>query len=124
MTNTVLKALIEMREEAISADNTEEKDALYDKIRDYLLDQYQYLSVEDILEADASIGGCMSLLYDDNGHWAIGTDGTQNIDLDFDEKKPEDNCDFYGTWFLQKDDWKDSVKEAVNHYFERKKQRT
>lgn len=91
---------------------------LYEKIRDYIDQNYKTLSVEDVIEGLTSIGGAPSILYDDNGHFAIGGDGTQPC-MDIESLPDGADADFGGTWFLKKEDWKKTIREAIDRYFER-----
>jgi hypothetical protein len=85
-----------------------------------LIDKHnKELSVEDILEALTSIGDAPSLLYDDNGNFAVGGDGTQNIDMFNDSKKDNDEANFHGTWWLKNKDWKHTIREAIEAYLTR-----
>ena len=56
-------------------------------IHDFIENNHAELAVENILEGMTSIGAAPSLLYDDNGHFAMGGDGMQGLDLDFDKKR-------------------------------------
>ena len=62
--------------------------------------------LEEILERLSENGSCPNLLNDDAGHWALAFDGMQSVV----ENLPEDVETFF---FVEKEDWKDSVREAV-----------
>lgn len=49
-----------------------------------------------------------SLVNDDNGHWACVADGMQNVPMD------ESACDIQTTFFIEKDLWQDSIREAID----------
>ena len=69
-------------------------------------------SCEEALEALAKEGFCPNLLNDDNGHWALVFDGFQSVPFGDD---PED---ISTTFFVFKDQWKDTVREAIIYSLE------
>ena len=64
----------------------------------------------DLLEAKSQEGWCPCLLYDDNGHWAVAGDGTQNVPMD------DSPCDIQTTFWVEKHQWKNSVREALEDF--------
>lgn len=89
-------------------------DALMDKIRAGVIESWKTLPLEVIFEALTSIGDAPSLLYDDNGKFAVLSDGTQEL-------YSADHGGFRCTWVGDKTNWKPSVREAVGDYIERLK---
>jgi len=57
----------------------------------------------------ADNGYCPALLFDDDGRWALSFTGTQPVNF---ESKP---MSMYTTFFVETDDWKDTIEEAVEH---------
>lgn len=53
-----------------------------------------------------------SLINDDNGHWACVSDGIQNVPMD------DETCDIQTTFFIEKDRWKGSIREAIDYAIE------
>ena len=64
----------------------------------------------DWLEAKASDGSCPGLINDDNGHWALSFEGTQNCPVG---DGVEDILTYF---FVDAKDWKDSVRDAIDHF--------
>lgn len=52
------------------------------------------------------------LINDDNGHWAVAFDGFQNITAG------EGPIDTQTTFFIEKKDWKDTAREAIDSRME------
>jgi hypothetical protein len=49
----------------------------------------------------------LALMSDDAGHWAVSDGGFQNV--------PQDApCDVSTTFFIEKDRWKPSIREAID----------
>lgn len=61
------------------------------------------------MKALMSIGHANSLINDDNGHWAVVSDGTQSVCWD-------GPCDAEFGYFIEKDKWRDSPEEALERY--------
>lgn len=54
-----------------------------------------------------------ALVSDDNGHWACVCDGMQNCPMD---EEPED---ISISFFIEKEQWKDSIRAAIVDAMER-----
>jgi len=117
-----LKYLMRLRQMLIDQGKVDspESNELMKQIDEYIYENRKDLSIDFILEGLASIGDAPSLLYDDEGHWAIGMEGIQNVGFDFDHKDPKSKANFDSTWFLNREDWKDSIREAIVWYLRRK----
>jgi hypothetical protein len=61
----------------------------------------------ELLEEMPNTGLCPALIYDDDGHWAVANDGTQTLSLQ------EGTNDVYTSFFVKKEDWKDSPTRAI-----------
>ena len=51
-----------------------------------------------------------ALISDDNRHWACVSDGTQNVPIG------DDAQDIASTYFIEKHQWKSSIREAIDFY--------
>jgi len=87
----------------------EEIDDLADQIIDCIKKWDYNLPFEFIMEELTKIGWAPCLLYDDNGRWAISGDGYQNVV----SGSPKDVT---LTSFVEKDMWKDTIREALDYY--------
>jgi len=65
----------------------------------------------DILEKAGKRGYCPALLNDDAGHWAVSGEGMQNVPID-------PPCDIHTTFFVEKSQWKKTVREAILAFIE------
>ena len=63
----------------------------------------------DFLESKGKAGWCPSLLNDDAGHWAVVEDGVQNVPFDA-------PCDIQTTFWVEKHQWKNTVREALEAF--------
>jgi hypothetical protein len=63
----------------------------------------------DFLEAKSKEGHCPCLLNDDTGNWAVVEDGMQNVPIDA-------PCDIQTTFWVEKHQWKNSVREALEAF--------
>jgi hypothetical protein len=66
------------------------------------------------LEEQAEHGACIGLINDDNGHWAVSGPRAQNC--------PEsgDPQDIDTTFFVFAEEWKNSIREAIDAVMEGK----
>jgi len=91
--------------------NIEEKiNELSKKILTLLKENIDSLDFEFMMVQLTEIGDCPSLIYDDNGHWAISYPYFSNVSG---EDKPI-NTDM--AFYIKEDSWKDSPKEALKFY--------
>lgn len=108
--------LIDDRREDTSGDD-ERIDALREEIYEALKVHHSTLPVEFIIESLTSLGSAPSILYDDNGHFTIGGDGTQNLPTVEDGFETKETT-FNGCWFVKPGGWKRTIREAIKGYFE------
>ena len=66
------------------------------------------LSFEFIIEELTKLGDAPCLLYDDNGHFVINGEGMQSINTEV--------SDSVITHFVDKKDWKPTIREALEDY--------
>ena len=64
------------------------------------------MEIKDLIEWLETQNGA-SLISDDNGHWDCVFDGFQNIPMD------DGPCDIQTTFFIKKEEWKNTIKEAI-----------
>jgi len=65
--------------------------------------------VDITLERLTEIGHCPSLVYDDNGHWAIGYNGTFSV-------RHSPDADYKGSVYIETECFKPTIREAVEYY--------
>ena len=86
-----------------------------DEIAEEILDRIKKwknsLSIEFILEELTNLGWAPCLLYDDDGHWAITGTGMQSIG-----SESPDDCEL--SHFVKKEEWKDSIRKALDYYLD------
>lgn len=82
------------------------------QIYNLIEDNYNNLPLELVLEELSKLGHAPSLLYDDNGHWSIATDGYQSIPPD------SEPCDIESVFVVKEKDWFNTINEALQNYFE------
>lgn len=83
-------------------------DILGEEILLLLQQNFDSLPVDFIIEELTKLGQAPSLIYDDNGHFAITSDGYSSI---CDE--PQDAQVFC---FVSKSQWKPTIREALKYY--------
>lgn len=70
------------------------------------------ITVEHVLEQLSDMGHCPALIFDDNGHWAVSSAGIQDVSLG------EEPSDISTCFFIEAEEWKNTIREAVLHYLE------
>lgn len=89
-----------------------EIDELSEHILEKIKSWRKLLPFEFIIEELTNLGWSPNLLYDDNGHFAIVSDGFQNISI---EDGPIDNDMYFN---VKKEYWKPTIREALNQYLD------
>jgi hypothetical protein len=87
-----------------------EVDELAKEILDLLTVNHEDLPVDFIIESLTHLGYDPSILYDDNGNFAISSGGYSSISFE-----PAD-CSL--SFFVEKRFWKPTIREALKIYFE------
>lgn len=72
-----------------------------------LLVDFEYRPIEITLEALTKMGYAPNLLYDDNGQWAVVTDGTQPVVTG--KQKLKGTMSF----FCNRKDWAPTIRKAL-----------
>jgi hypothetical protein len=93
--------------------NDIEIDELADKILYLIKENINKLSFEFIFEELTKLGWAINLVYDDNGHFAVSGNGYQSL-----PEKMEETDDIVMYSFVEKDSWKDSIREALKKFLE------
>jgi len=75
-----------------------------DLIKDYINNN---ITLEFLLEQLTETGACPGLINDDNGHWALSFTGIQEVNFG------DEPSDLNTTFFVEKHEWKPTIKEAV-----------
>lgn len=87
-------------------------DQYADQIEDLIDSNFDDLTFEFIIEQLSNLGYAPNLLFDDNGNWAVVTQGFQNLVYG---DEPED---VHTTFFVHAEQWKPTPREALRHYLE------
>ena len=94
---------------------TSEENPEIDKLSNLILDCIKTwrfsLPFEFIIEELTKLGQAPCLLYDDNGHFAVSGDGFQSVAL-------EEAIDMEMSHFIEKEAWKDSIRQALDYYLD------
>jgi hypothetical protein len=109
-----------LEERSLILDETpddERVDSLSEKIWTLLAARQDFLPVEFTIESLTKLGSAPSILYDDNGHFTIGGDGSQNLPTIGDDHKTKETV-FDGYWIVKPGGWKKTVREALKAYFQ------
>lgn len=96
-------------EEYHKIEEPKEIDILGDEILDLLLKNHEGLPVDFVLESLTHLGYDVSMIYDDNGHFAISKTSYGSVSLEMD--------DYAGTYVIEKNCWGSTIREAIDIYF-------
>jgi hypothetical protein len=107
--------LAEKRYEAdhLVKDRQKRTDLMRLNVLEYIRINHSQMMVDTIIEGLTSTGDAPSVLYDDDGHFAVESEGIQGVMLE-DERFGK----FDGTWFTTKESWKPTIREALNYYLD------
>lgn len=89
--------------------SSEEIDSLEKEIYKKIKEWKDFLSFEFIIDELTKLGHAPNLLYDDNGNFAITGDGFQTVPIN-------GPCDMEMSFFIEKDKWSPTIREALNKY--------
>lgn len=109
--NQQLLDILAERRAILDRDSEDKKvDTLAEEVLNFIAKNRDNLLFEEIIEALTHLGHAPSLLYDDNGHFAVSADGFQNFveTEDFDKQTVFEN-----TAIIPPHGWKKSVREAL-----------
>jgi len=85
-------------------------DELGKEIEKYIKLYHEQLPFEFIVEELSKLGQCPNLLNDDNGHWAVTSDGFQNVVYG------DEPSDIDTSFFVKAEEWKNTPREALLYY--------
>jgi len=98
------------------AEYTEEEPRLIDgianQIRTIINANKDKLEVDFIIESLTSLGECPSILYDDNGFFAVTGDGSQEVTYG------DEPTDLNTSFFVEAKQWKKTIREALYYYLD------
>ena len=98
----------EQRNDA-SEEEIKQIDQLSNQIVERIKESFDNLSFEFILDQLSRLGDAPCLLYDDDGHWSITSDGIATISID-------GPLDWRGSFSVAKKDWYNTPREALFNY--------
>jgi len=89
-----------------------------DRIADKMVDIFKkqnpdigyYYPPDFVIKCLTRIGQCPSLIYDDNGHFAIGSEGFQNVAI------TDDPIDLQISFVIPKEAFFDNIHDALMYY--------
>jgi len=90
--------------------NNPEADLLAKEIHALLITNFNELEFDFILLQLTRLGYAPNLIYDDNGHWAVVTDGFQTV------PKGINPQDIESCFFIEKRQWKLTPRRALLKY--------
>ena len=105
-----IKELNKRRSDILDKDYDTNVDDITDKIIDSSKEHRDSLTLEFILEELTKLGWSPNLIYDDNGNFAISADGYGPVN--------EEIGDTVNTVFAMKDQWKPTIREALNNFLD------
>ena len=85
-------------------------DALGKTIRSLIIEDFSDLPFDFMIIELTKLGEAPSMIYDDNGHFAISGNGYQDVSF---AEEPED---LKVCTFIRADEWKSTPREALKHY--------
>jgi hypothetical protein len=105
------------KEEEVTEENNLKADDLENKISNLIDEHKDQLPFEFILETLAGMGYAPMVLYDDCGHWAVYEGDSSSLPYKKGEKDWTDDVQLLS--YVEKEHWKGSTREALNHYLKR-----
>jgi len=102
-------------EGAYTIEEPKEIDKLGEMIREFIRIQRDDISCSLILEALTHLGDAPQIIYDDNGNWAVTSNGFSPIPMT-DSGKFEGIESF--TIVVEPEMWHDTIREALYHYLD------
>jgi len=110
MNNFRYSLIRKQNEDTTTPAETKKIDDLAEEILRYIKLYFENLPFDFIMDQLANLGQCPNLLNDDNGHWAVTSDGFQNV------PKGGEPDDIETHFYVEASEWKDTPKEALLHY--------
>lgn len=85
-------------------------DQLAKEIESLIKTNFEFISFELIMDELANLGQAPNLLYDDNGNWAVTSQGFQNVVYGDEPQDVETH------FFVEAKFWKPTPREALKYY--------
>jgi len=104
------------RDRLLEKKDDEAADSIETKITNILIAQNEKFSCDFILETMTRFGASPSVIYDDNGKWAVLTDGTQPVV--YGDNTLEGHVDM--RFFCERGHWFETIREALLDYLNRR----
>ena len=101
--------------------NDPQIDIMAKQVVEFIKKHKDQLSLEVIIESLTHLGSAPNILYDDNGHFTVAEEGSQNLpttDDDFETKETE----FHASWTIPPGGWKKTIREALNAYLDQEEE--
>lgn len=110
MTTNEILIEIEKRDQFLDKDNIKDADQIEEMITKELIDNFNDYPVDFIIETLTKFGQAPNLVYDDNGRFAVSSDGYNQVVTD------DELIDQPMTIFVEKHMWYKTIREALYHY--------
>lgn len=110
MTTDDILIEIEKRDQLLDTDNIKDADQIEEMITKELIDNFNDYPVDFIIETLTKFGQAPNLVYDDNGRFAVSSDGFNQVVTD------DELIDQPMTIFVEKHMWYKTIREALYHY--------
>lgn len=111
MEKQVINELLDKRDLLIKGKkNSKKVDEIRENIADAIRKNFDKYEVDFILETWTRFGAAPSLIYDDNGLFAISGDGSQPV------VTGKQKIDGAITVFVKKNQWKNTIRKALKQY--------
>jgi len=105
-----IKELNNQRDLLLEKNDDEKVDKLTDKIISLIKENRSDIPLETIIEELTKLGLAPSVLYDDNGHFAISDSGMQTVSIE------KDDVDM--VFWVEKNEWFNTIREALDSYLD------
>jgi hypothetical protein len=102
---------LDEKEERLDPAQEEKIDNLANQIVALIKEGKDKLPIDFIIEELTKLGWAPCILYDDNGCFAVSTDGYQTIS--------EETSDTTYMAFVPAESWKDTIREALDYFLDK-----
>lgn len=113
MLNKEILELLEVRNNLLDTDEKNERiDEIENEIILQIKDNYNHYSVDFIIETLTKFGQAPNLIYDDNGMFAISSEGYQPV------VSGDERIEGVVSVAVEKEQWFDTIRKALWHYLQ------
>jgi 23S rRNA-/tRNA-specific pseudouridylate synthase len=109
MTQQEITAQLEQRRRLVQS-NPEKADTIQDNIMQTIMDQFDNYPVDFIIETLTKLGDAPQIVYDDNGLFAVSSEGMNPVVYG------KDRIEGSMVTFVEKDFWENSIRLALWNY--------